>query len=145
MRQAVLTVPEVCSWKPHTGNKQSYSREMMAAKSSSLEAGTTDVALPWHIVQTPASSQANWERINHKMCMIGPHCNKTRDSFCSPSVYKRMQTRLCKGNSSAWKINHLPQNTELKSQISVIVRSFMDSIIPMKPSLNTSSRCKMIY
>lgn len=103
MRQAVLTVSEVCSWKPHTGNKWSYSRGMMAAKSSSLEAEAANVALPWHHFQTPASSQEICERINCKMCERAPHCNKLGDSFSSPSVNKRMQNRQRKGTSSAHK------------------------------------------
>lgn len=56
MRQAVLTVPEVCSWKPHAGSKWCCSREMMATKSSSLEAGGTGTALLWH---TSCSLQKN--------------------------------------------------------------------------------------
>lgn len=144
MRQAVLTVPEVCSWTPYTDNKWIYSTERMAAKSSSLEAGVTAATLLWHHIQRPVSSQAICERTNCKMGKIGHHYNKPGDSFCSPSVYKRMQNRQCKVNTSTHTQNHLLQNIEPKSQISIFVRSFMASIIPMKPSLTTSSRCKMI-
>lgn len=137
MRQAVLTVPEVCSWKPHTGSKWCCSREMMATKSSSLEAGATGTALLWHIHTPPAVCR----RILSK---FGPQCSKPGDSLCSPSAHKMMQnialakaTLLHQKLISCKILNQVPNFNFCK-------KFYCQHHIYQPSFLNNSSRRKMI-
>lgn len=93
--------------------------------------------------QMPASSQAIHEGINCEICKAGPHWNKPGDFFCSHQCTKELKTVHAKLILLYEKSIFSHKNTEPRTQIPISVKSFMASIIAIKPSLNISSSCKM--
>lgn len=143
MRQAVLAAPEAAG---------SYRQQLKLQERSD---GCSVISFrsrnhrcsrftPGYRVQMPASSQAIHEGINCKICKVSPRWNKPGVFFCSLQCTKEFKTVHAKITLLYEKSILSHKNTEPKTQIPKSVKSFMASIIPIKPSLNISSSCKMM-
>lgn len=116
---------------------------MMAAQLSSLEAGTTDVVDP--LLDTMLRCLQALKQFMKELTVrsVKRRWNKPGDFFCSHQCTKELKTVHAKLILLYEKSIFSHKNTEPRTQIPISVKSFMASIIAIKPSLNISSSCKM--